>query len=73
MGSPQREDSILDGRLITERRIVKAEIRERLRKREGERERQKGVLGGKGGFGGRLFFFHLQYQPGTCLSALFIC
>lgn len=48
MGSPQRKDSILDGRLITERRIVKAEMRERLR--EGERERQKGVWGWKRGF-----------------------
>jgi len=47
MGTPQREDSILDGCLITERRIVKAEMRER------QRERQKGVWGGKGGFGGR--------------------
>lgn len=49
MGLPQRKDSILDGRLITERRIVKAEMRERLR----EREREKGARGEKGGFGGR--------------------
>ncbi len=69
MGSPQREDSILDGRLITERRIVKAEMRERLRGRERETEGsrvEKGVLVVDD-------FSHLQYQPGTCLSALFIC
>lgn len=43
MGSLQRKDSILDGRLITERRIVKAEMRERLREREGETEGSLGV------------------------------
>lgn len=43
MGSLQRKDSILDGRLITERRIVKAEMRERLTEREGETEGSLGV------------------------------
>lgn len=67
MGSPQRKDSILDGRLITERRIVKAEMRERLRERERE-----GSLGVEKGVLVVDDFFHLQYQPGTYLSALFV-
>lgn len=46
MGLPQRKDSILDGRLITERRIVKAEMRERLREREREREGSLGLKQG---------------------------
>jgi len=61
MGLPQRKDSILDGRLITERRIVKAEMRERQRREtEGSLGVKKGVL-----VVVDYFFPRLQYQPGT--------